>query len=70
MYENLFNLIDDLQKVAIKIKIQEVLNTLCKDERVHEILEADVVDGYNRNVYHLNKALLKLKEKLNEEKDQ
>lgn len=31
------------------------------------ILEA--VDVYNRNVYHLNKALLKLKEKINEEKE-
>ena len=27
MYENLFNLIDDLQKVAMKIKIQEVLTS-------------------------------------------
>lgn len=27
------------------------------------------VDVYNRNVYHLNKALLKLQEKLNEEKN-
>lgn len=146
MYENLFNLIDDLQKAAMKIKVQEVLNALCTDERVHEILDADImleyyekmhehrsrniarntkfvvremtgmsnkdykaflkkfkekevmrydetsqcfedilkisslefdhevilkaVDVYNRNVYHLNKALLKLKEKLNEEKDQ
>lgn len=32
------------------------------------ILEA--VDVYNRNVYHLNKTLLKLQEKLNEEEDQ
>ena len=31
------------------------------------ILEA--ANQYNRSVYHLNKALLKLKEKLNEEKD-
>ena len=51
MYENLFNLIDDLQKVAIKIKIQEVLNTLCKDERVHEILDADVVLEYYEKMY-------------------
>ena len=51
MYENLFNLIDDLQKVAIKIKIQEVLNTLCKDERVHEVLDADVVLEYYEKMY-------------------
>ncbi len=35
----------------------------------HEVI-LKAVDVYNRNVYHLNKALLKLKEKLNEEKDQ
>lgn len=34
----------------------------------HEVI-LEAVDAYNRNVYHLNKALLKLKEKLNEEKD-
>lgn len=31
----------------------------------HEVI-LEAVDVYNRNVYHLNKALLKLKEKLNE----
>lgn len=34
----------------------------------HEVI-LEAVDVYNRNVYHLNKALLKLKEKLNEEKN-
>lgn len=51
MYENLFNLIDDLQKVAMKIKVQEVLNTLVKDERVHEVLDADVVLEYYEKMY-------------------
>lgn len=51
MYENLFNLIDDLQKVAMKIKVQEVLNTLVKDERIHEILDADVVLEYYEKMY-------------------
>lgn len=51
MYENLFNLIDDLQKVAIKIKVQEVLNTVCKDERVHEILDTDMVLEYYEKMY-------------------
>lgn len=51
MYENLFNLIDDLQKAAMKIKIQEVLNTLCTDERVHEILDADIVLAYYEKMY-------------------
>lgn len=51
MYENLFNLIDDLQKAAMKIKAQEVLNTLCTDERVHEILDADIVLAYYEKMY-------------------
>ena len=51
MYENLFNLIDDLQKSTIKIKIQKVLNTVCKDERVHEILDADVILEYYEKIY-------------------
>lgn len=51
MYENLFNLIDDLQKVAIKIKVQEVLNELVKDDRVHDVLNADVVIEYYGKMY-------------------
>lgn len=51
MYENLFNLIDDLQKAAMKIKVQEVLNTLYTDERVHEILDADIVLAYYEKMY-------------------
>ena len=35
----------------------------------HEVI-LEAVDVYNRNVYYLNKALLKLKEKLNEEKNE
>lgn len=51
MYENLFNLINDLQKFAIKIKVQEALNTICKDERIHEVLDADVVLKYYEKMY-------------------
>nr|DAT36251.1 MAG TPA: hypothetical protein [Caudoviricetes sp.] len=51
MYENLFNLIDDLQKAAMKIKVQEVLNALCADERVHEILDADIVLEYYEKMH-------------------
>jgi len=51
MYENLFNLIDDLQKLTIKIKVQEVLNEMVKDERVREILDADVVMEYYEKMY-------------------
>lgn len=35
----------------------------------HEVI-IEAANIYNRSIYHLNKALLKLKEKLNEEKDQ
>lgn len=35
----------------------------------HEVI-LEAANQYNRSIYHLNKALLKLKEKLNEEKDQ
>lgn len=51
MYENLFNLIDDLQKAAMKIKVQEVSNTLCTDERVHEILDADIMLEYYEKMH-------------------
>lgn len=51
MYENLFNLIDDLQKATMKIKVQEVLNEMVKDERVREILDADVVMAYYEKMY-------------------
>lgn len=51
MYENLFNLIDDLQKAAMKIKVQEVLNERVKDERVREILDVDVVMEYYEKMY-------------------
>lgn len=51
MHENLFNLIDDLQKVAMKIKVQELLNKMVKNERVHEILDADVVLAYYEKMY-------------------
>lgn len=51
MYENLFNLIDDLQKIHYKIAVQEVLNERVKDERVREILDADVVMEYYEKMY-------------------
>lgn len=35
----------------MKIKVQEVLNTLVKDERVHEVLDADVVLEYYEKMY-------------------
>lgn len=51
MYENLFNLLDESQKLTMKIKIQTMLCQLVKDERVHEILDADVVLDYYEKMY-------------------
>lgn len=109
--DNLLEFLNDFQKFALKIKIQQILDTMVKDDRVHEVIDADKVfdyynkmheefvknphnflfpnrewlqdslkrlnvdvseifnedaNQYNLSVYHLNKALLKLKEKLNE----
>lgn len=35
----------------MKIKVQEVLNALCTDERVHEILDADIVLEYYEKMH-------------------
>lgn len=51
MYENLFNLLDESQKLTIKIKVQTILCQLVKDERIHEILDADVVLEYYEKMY-------------------
>lgn len=56
MYENLFNLLDASPKLTIKIKTQTMLCQLIKDERVHEILDADVVlDYYEKMCEHYEK---------------
>ncbi len=52
MYENLFNLLDESQKLTIKIKAQTILCQLVKDERIHEILDADVVLEYYEKMYN------------------
>ena len=51
MYENLFNLLDESQKLTIKVKVQTILCQLVKDERIHEILDADVVLEYYEKMY-------------------
>lgn len=56
MSENLFKLLDELQKFATKLKVQEVLNELVKDERLHEVLNADLVMEYYEKMYeHFDK---------------
>lgn len=40
----------------MKIKIQETINTLIKDDRVHNVIDADiVVDYYEKMYYHFDK---------------
>lgn len=51
MYENLFNLLDESQKLTIKIKVQTILCQLVKDERIHEILDADAMLEYYNKMY-------------------
>ena len=54
--ENLIGLLDELQKFTVKIKIQQILDTLVKDERVHEVIDADkVFDYYNKMHEHFAK---------------
>lgn len=53
---NLLNFLNEFQKFAIKIKIQEIINTLIKDDRVHNIINADVVLEYYEKMYeHFDK---------------
>lgn len=48
--DNLLEFLNDFQKFALKIRIQEVLDTMVKDDRVHEVIDTDkVFDYYNKN---------------------
>ena len=47
--DNLLEFLNDFQKFALKIKIQQILDTMVKDDRVHEVIDADkVLDYYNK----------------------
>lgn len=47
--DNLLEFLNDFQKFALKTKVQNILDTLVKDDRVHEIIDADkVFDYYNK----------------------
>lgn len=49
MTDNLFEFLDEIQKIALKAKVQNILDTMVKDERVHEVIDADkVFDYYNK----------------------
>lgn len=49
--DNLLEFLNDFQKFALKIRIQEVLDTMVKDDRVHEVIDADKVFDYYNKMY-------------------
>lgn len=56
MTDNLLEFLTELQKFTVKIKIQETINTLIKDDRVHNVIDADtVVDYYEKMHEHFDK---------------
>lgn len=47
--DNLFEFLDDFQKFTLKVKIQQILDTMVKDDRVYEVIDTDTVfDYYNK----------------------
>lgn len=53
---NLLEFLNEIQKFAVRIKIQETINNLIKDDRVHNIINADVVIEYYEKMYeHFDK---------------
>lgn len=48
---NLLEFLNDLQKFTVKIKIQETINSLIKDDRVHNIINADIIVDYYEKMY-------------------
>lgn len=56
MTDNLLEFLNELQKFTVKIKIQETINTLIKDDRVHNVIDADVVLEYYEKMHeHFDK---------------
>lgn len=48
---NLLEFLNEIQKFAVRIKIQETINSLIKDDRVHNIINADVVLEYYEKIH-------------------
>lgn len=44
--DNLFEFLDEIQKLALKAKVQNILDMSVKNDRVHDVLNADVVIEY------------------------
>lgn len=55
--DNLLEFLDDIQKLALKVKVQNILDTLVKDDRVHDVLNADtVIEYYNKMYEHYERS--------------
>ena len=53
---NLLEFLNEIQKFAVRIKIQEIINSLIKDDRVHNVIDADVVLEYYEKMHeHFDK---------------
>lgn len=53
---NLLEFLNEIQKFAVRIKIQETINSLIKDDRVHNVINADtVIDYYEKMYEHFDK---------------
>ena len=48
---NLLEFLNEIQKFAVRIEIQETINSLIKDDRVHNIINADVVLEYYEKMH-------------------
>lgn len=56
MLEELLDFLNEIQKLTMKVKIQEILNALIKDDRVHDVINADRVTEYYEKMYeHFDK---------------
>nr|DAJ96191.1 MAG TPA: hypothetical protein [Caudoviricetes sp.] len=56
MTDNLLEFLNEIQKFAVRIKIQETINSLIKDDRVHNIINSDVVLEYYEKMHeHFDK---------------
>lgn len=56
MTDNLLEFLNEIQKFAVKIKIQETINSLIKDDRVHNVIDADVILEYYEKMHeHFDK---------------
>ena len=53
MTEKFNRVLDEFQKITVKLKIQQILDTMVKDDRVHEIIDADKAFDYYNKIHEL-----------------